>query len=145
MNLSHSRIAAQNAILLAGACLQWAAMATESSPTHWRCGNTYTDQPCAGGKPLDLDDARSPQQQRDADQATRDARGMADRLERDRLRQEAAQGPGQASLIDNAPRHAPSSPRDDALRKAKARKDTYYVNPQEPRPSRKKKKKVDGN
>ena len=114
-------------------------MAAEGGPTTWRCGNTYTDQPCKGGNALDLDDARSPQQKRDADQATRDAGALADRLERDRQRLEARQGPGQAALIDNRPRHAPSSHEDAALKKPKLRKDTYYVNPQEPSSKRQKK------
>ena len=67
-------------MLLAGACLQWLALAGPAGEigeigeaaeprqhkvgkSIWRCGNTYTDRPCHG-KPLDLDDARSEAQRR---------------------------------------------------------------------------------
>lgn len=134
MRLSHARIATRGSLLLAGACLQWGAIAAEGGTSVWRCGNTYTDQPCKAGQALELDDARSAMQKHDADRATREARAEAMRMERDRLRLEATQGPGQAALIDNAPRprDAAPNPRESAMKKGKARKDPQYVGAQKP-------------
>ena len=98
MNLSHARIATRGSLLLAGACLHWAA-AAQSASGIWRCGNTYTDRPCEAGRALPLDEAPGATRKREADQATREARAEAERMERERLRLEAAQGPGQATLL----------------------------------------------
>ncbi|MDL9999828.1 hypothetical protein QTI24_14505 [Variovorax sp. J22P240] len=136
MKLSHTRIATRSAVFLAGACLQWAAFATDGSNGTWRCGNTYTDQPCQGGRALDLDDPRNSNQKRDADQTTRDARAAADRLERDRLRLESTSARRQASLIDNQPKPAAAKPsRQDNYgvdRLKKGKKDPVYVSGQDP-------------
>lgn len=133
MRLSHARIASRGSLLLAGACIHWAAQAQGVSGV-WRCGDTYTDQPCNAGRALPLDEAPSTARKREADRATREARAEAQRMERDRLRLEAAQGPGQAALIDNAPRarEAAPEPRDTAMKKGKARKDPQYLSPQDP-------------
>jgi hypothetical protein len=101
MKLSRSTIARHTAIFVAAACVQQAGLAADTSPGTWRCGNTYSDQPCQGGKALDLDDARQTAQKRDADRTTREAQLAADRMERDRLRLESTQGRRHATLIDN--------------------------------------------
>ena len=140
MRLSQARIATRRSLLLAGACLHWAAAAQGSSGI-WRCGNTYTDRPCNTGPALELDDARSAVQKRDADRATRAARAEARRMERDRLRIEATQGPGQATLIDNAPRARESASEPDrSMKKGEPRKDPQYLSPQDPSAPRKKKR-----
>ncbi|MGJ7508320.1 hypothetical protein [Variovorax sp. GT1P44] len=128
MKLSHHRIARQGAVFLAGACLQWAALAADGVNGTWRCGNTYTDQPCQGGKALDIEDTRDAAQKRAADQTTRDAQAAADRLERDRLRLESTSA--RASLIDNKPRSTAKSSRQDkngAQKPKKAKKDPVFV------------------
>lgn len=101
MKLSRSIIAKQTAILLAAAWAHQAVFAVQASPGTWRCGNTYSDQPCQGGKALDLDDPRQTTQKREADRTTREAQLAADRMERDRLRLESTQGRRHATLIDN--------------------------------------------
>ena len=101
MKPSRSTIARHGAILLVAAWVQQAVLAAEASPGTWRCGNTYSDQPCQGGKALDLDDTRQASQKRDADRTTREAQLAADRMERDRLRLESTQGRRHATLIDN--------------------------------------------
>ena len=138
MKLSHPRIA----IVLMAACFQMPAPAAESSTGTWRCGNTYTDQPCTGGKTVDLDDARSASQKREADSTTREARAAADRLERDRVRLENAQARRKAALIDNKPREAqPALPKRGAsvAQKAKRRKDAEYFSANDPLATAKKK------
>jgi len=124
MRQSNRRIAAQGGLLLAGACLQWCAMAQGIGTSVWRCGNTYTDQPCAAGKALEVEDTRSATQKSEADQTTRDVRAEAVRMERDRTRLAATQGPGQATLIDNAPRprHAAPVRSEASLNRPRARR-----------------------
>ncbi|MDM0012436.1 hypothetical protein QTH87_08310 [Variovorax sp. J22P168] len=141
MNLSPTRIASHG-LWLAGACLQWGAIAAEASPSIWRCGNTYTDVPCQAGQSLEADDARSPAQQREADQATRAARAEAQRMERDRQRLEATQRP--AVLIDNAPKPRTAAAPAPMLRKTGVRKDPLYVNPGETPASRRKRGRLAG-
>ena len=140
MRLSHSRIAARSAIFLVGACLQWAALAAEGSNGTWRCGNTYTDHPCEGGKSVNLEDARDADQRREADRSTRDARSAADRLERNRLRLESVSAHRQASLIDNKPA-TPPPPRDaNGVHKLKkGKKDPVYASAPQPASPPKKK------
>lgn len=141
MNLSPARIASHS-LWLAGACLHWGAIAAEAKPSIWRCGNTYTDVPCQAGQPLEADDARSPTQQREADQATRAARAEAGRMERERQRLDAAQRP--AVLIDNAPKPRHAAAPAPMLRKPGVRKDPLYVNPSDSPASRRKKGKLAG-
>lgn len=63
-------------------------LAQESDRKTWRCGNTYTDHLCEGGKAVTVDDSRSTQDRRAADAATHSARAQADQMERSRLSQE---------------------------------------------------------
>ncbi|MFM9927189.1 hypothetical protein VLK31_29670 [Variovorax sp. H27-G14] len=56
----------------------------------WRCGNTYADRPCEGGKTVKVDDPRSEQDRRAADAGARGLQAQADQLERNRLSQEKA-------------------------------------------------------
>jgi hypothetical protein len=117
--------------LPAGACLQWAAFAADGASGTWRCGNTYTDQPCQGGKALNVENPRDTDQKRSADQTTRDAQTAADRMERDRIRLESISSRKRASLIDNKPQPTAtesfSSDKNDAQKPKKGKKDTVYV------------------
>jgi len=63
----------------------------QSTKPVYRCANgTYSDQACANGAPLTVDDARTPAQQAQArDAAARDA-ALAERLAAERRAQEAA-------------------------------------------------------
>jgi hypothetical protein len=56
----------------------------------WRCGSTYSDRPCEGGKQVKVEDHRSEQDRRAADAGARSAQTQADHLERNRLLQEKA-------------------------------------------------------
>ena len=102
MKLSEPSIAA----LLAAACAQLVPPAAHAGTETWRCGNTYTDQPCQGGKAIVLDDARDATQKREADGATREALAAAERLERERVRLESAQARRAPALTDNKPVNA---------------------------------------
>ncbi|MET3443118.1 hypothetical protein ABIC94_003907 [Variovorax paradoxus] len=62
-------------------------MAQGRSETY-RCGNTYTDRPCDGGKPVKVDDLRTDADRRASEAGTHRAEVRADQLERIRLSQE---------------------------------------------------------
>ncbi|HEY2255327.1 MAG TPA: hypothetical protein VGI11_06790 [Variovorax sp.] len=135
MNLSHSRIATRGSLLFAGACLQWAALGAEAATGIWRCGNHYTDRPCEGGRPLGADDPRTAQQRREADQDTRDARALAERMERERLRLEDSAVGKRATLIDDPriPQAAGARPdRSVEPSRAKPGKNPKYLSPRDP-------------
>lgn len=68
------------------ACLPLAATAQ----TVYRCGNSYSQQPCPGGTAIDASDNRTPEQRRAQDASVRHERRVADRLERERQQEEAA-------------------------------------------------------
>ena len=74
----------------------------------WRCGSTYSQQPCAGGTPVQVEDARSAAQSQQAGkQAQRDAK-TAQEMEKSRLALEA-KAP-QASVIPLPERATPEAP-----------------------------------
>ncbi len=110
MKPSHPRTTGRRTVLLAAACIPWAVLAAEPGAAGtWRCGNTYTDQPCKGGKAIDFEDPRSAAQKREADGATLQAREAADRLERERIRQESVASRRKATLIGDPP--GPAQPK----------------------------------
>lgn len=138
MRLSHAPIAA----LLAAACAQLVPPGAYAGTETWRCGNTYTDQPCQGGKAIDLDDARDATQKREADGATREAMAAAGRLERERMRLESAQARRPPALIDNKPLNAKldsSQGPDIAQKKKKSKKESDYFSAHDPVATAKKK------
>jgi len=54
----------------------------------YRCGNSYTDRPCEGGRPVKVDDARTDADRRASEAGTQRAEARADQLERIRLSEE---------------------------------------------------------
>jgi len=82
-----SKAAAAILSVAIGACLMSAA--AQGTGT-WRCGNTYSDQPCEGGRTVKVDDRRSDEDRRAADAGIRSAQTQADRMERSRLSLEKA-------------------------------------------------------
>jgi len=82
-----SKTAAAIFSIAIGVC---SAGAAAQGANTWRCGNTYSDRPCEGGKTVKVDDHRSDEDRRSADAGTRSARSNADQLERSRLSLEKA-------------------------------------------------------
>lgn len=80
MKKLHRRIALLGAFVCAAA----GPAAAQTATGTWRCGNTYTDQPCKGGKAIDVDDTRSAAQQQAGETQARDAGRHADALARER-------------------------------------------------------------
>ncbi len=111
------------AIACMAACtwLAAAAAAAQEPPGAWRCGNTYTDRPCEGGKAVATGDAPGIDQAREAQDDTRRIQAAADRMERDRLRQEhaRAQQPGLVHFPRPANPSAPPQAREAGAKRKK--------------------------
>ncbi len=103
-------------LLAACACTAGAA----DMAATWRCGNTYTDQPCPNGRMVDVDDARSPAQARAAQAAAQHEAVSAARMASERKRREAAAA-SQRPVLIGTERSAPEAPPKKAA-KAKGRK-----------------------
>ncbi|MFS2100622.1 hypothetical protein ACCC97_16800 [Variovorax sp. Varisp85] len=78
------------AIFLIATCAFSMSASAQNAAKTWRCGNTYSDQPCEGGTTVKVNDHRSDQDRQAADAGTRSAQTYADHLERTRLSQEKA-------------------------------------------------------
>ena len=64
------------------------ATGTQAFAQVYRCGDTYSQQPCAGGKVIAPEDARSASQRTSADELTRREVQAADAMEKARLARE---------------------------------------------------------
>src|SRR5512140_401865 len=62
----------------------------------YRCGDSYSNQPCPGGKAVQADDPRSPQQRAQNLEAVRKDAKTADEMQKARLKEEAK--PAQALM-----------------------------------------------
>ena len=62
-----------------------AAQQTSGAKPVWRCGNSYSDQPCTGGKSVDVSDPRSATDRSAAEAATLRTASSASAMERDRV------------------------------------------------------------
>jgi hypothetical protein len=74
--------------ILAGLALALACAAAGAQGVY-RCGDTYSQQPCPGGAPLAAQDSRSAAQQAQTTQATQRNAKAADAMEKSRLKEEA--------------------------------------------------------
>lgn len=77
----------------------------------YRCGQSYSQTPCPGGKLIDAADPRSAAQRAEARRTAERERQLAARMERDRRQQDAAAPQPVATGIDaKAPARAASQP-----------------------------------
>lgn len=119
-----------------------------AAQTVYRCGpdgRTYSQEPCPQGRPVDVGDARTREQQaQTAAAAKRDARTAA-AMEKDRRRSEAVPAAGPASLSAPRPPAAASKPAQHGKPKPKPRskaghdqpatEDVRAVEPLRPKPA----------
>ena len=74
--------------------------------TTYRCGNSYSQQPCPGGTVVDTADPRTSAQKTQAEQATQRDAKLASELEKSRLQKEKNRSgdglPGAAPAIDKS-------------------------------------------
>lgn len=77
----------------------------------YRCGNSYSAEPCAGGSQVPVDDPRSPAQQAAARAKIRQEQQQGQALEKARLAKEAAAARQQATAArTHSPSGAPATP-----------------------------------
>ena len=124
-----------SAVLLVAAAWSWPAPAQ----TIYRCGNTYSQQPCAGGAPVQADDPRSAGQRAQTGAAARRDAKTADAMEKTRLKDEGK--PVQA-YIPAAKADAQDAPLEKKPVLAKPKKPQYFtaVAPKKPGETAAKKK-----
>ncbi len=99
----------------------------------YRCGESYSTQPCPGAKVVPTDDARSAAQRAQADAATRRDARSAQVLEKERLRLEGKPAP--ATIIAPVPASEPAPPlADKTISKARPKKPELFtaVSPRKP-------------
>ena len=119
-----------------------ALAASAQAQTVYRCGSSYSQQPCAGGQPVAASDARSPA---DAARASGNAAAdmkRAEAMEKARLAQEK-NAPKAIIIGPQTPAVADARPAKDGA-KAKAGKLDQFtaVSPGAKKPARKKSKKT---
>ena len=105
----------------------------------WRCGNSYTDQPCTGGKAVAFDVAPNADQALEAERNTRRNQATADRMERDRLRQEKAAPSPLIHLPKPTQAVSPAEPAHPAAKRKQGRKEPDFFTAAGPGASKKKK------
>lgn len=119
-------------LLCIAACMLAASPAT-AADTVYRCGAAsspiYTKEPCVGGKAVEVGDPRSAKQKAHADAATREQAKTAERMEKDRLAQEAAWAkankPPAAAKTAKAPRTKASAPKNKSASKGEEKLPVY--------------------
>lgn len=123
------------AALLCAALAGW--MPAADAQAIYRCGDSYSQQPCPGGKLVEADDARSARQKAQTDQAVRRDAKAADAMEKARLKEEAK--PAQLVMPPAKPQ-APAKPVATSAKKKAG--DFTAVAPKKPGEAAKKKKKA---
>ncbi|HVZ44570.1 MAG TPA: hypothetical protein VHA82_12230 [Ramlibacter sp.] len=97
----------KKATLIAAIVLYAAFDPTGYAQTIWRCGNEYSQKPCAGAKSFDASDPRtSDQAQAALDKAGRDAK-LAREMEKDRIAEEKRSGGPVKMVVGVAPAEPP--------------------------------------
>lgn len=133
-------IAAALRAALAGSAAAALLASAPLAQTVYRCGpdgRTYSQTPCADGKPLTVDDPRSAAQQRAARGVAESEAKTAQQLRDERLRREAAArrdvaigiGPEPPAAAASAPRKTQASSKADKADKARKAADPVYVGP----------------
>ena len=119
-----------------------AGIATFSAPALraevWRCGNSYSEQPCRDGRKVDARDGRSKAQQRDALRGAQSNAAVAAELAQRRRRAQAAQP---APILIGAPVAGPSAKPRIKSEKARRAKTERFV-ARDPRAVRKNENKM---
>ena len=81
-------------IAMALSCAVWVAAAANAAGEEiYRCGDTYSQKPCPGGRAIEAADPRSASQGAQASQAAKRDAKTADAMEKARLKEEAKPAP----------------------------------------------------
>jgi len=95
-----------------------------AAETVYRCGESYSQQPCPGGKPVQADDPRSESQRTQTREAARRDAKVADEMQKSRLKEEAK--PAQA-LLPPSKAEALDPPEAPAVSPGVAKKPAYFT------------------
>jgi hypothetical protein len=110
------------ALIFAAACTLGAAQSAAAQGVY-RCGDSYSQQPCPGGALVPADDARSESQRKQTQDAARRDGKAADAMEKARLKEEAK--PVQAYLPPPASEPAADEKKPGAA--VKPKKPQYFT------------------
>jgi hypothetical protein len=97
----------------------------------YRCGNAYSQTPCPGAEPLQLNDSRQPEQKQQTDAAAGQAARLAQTMEQTRIAEEKRLLAGRQSM----PSTAPERPASDTVSKGSI---TTTLTPKRVQPKHKK-------
>jgi hypothetical protein len=115
----------QRKLIIAALCLAGSGwIAPAAAQNIYRCGNSYSQQPCPGGTLVPADDARSASQRSQTSLASeRDAKA-ADAMEKARLNEEAK--PAQVAMPPAKLEEIPQEERQTVV-EGKAKKPAYFT------------------
>lgn len=125
-------------------CLALGVPFASAQPAVYRCGQSYQQAPCAEGRPVAVDDARSESQRREAQSAARDETRLGTRLESERLAREKTRPPAAVGIGVAASAGSPKAPtKAKAARKrskhaaaADQREDFIALEPRQAKPAK---------
>ena len=86
-----------------------AVMTGAQAENIYKCGNTYSQSPCSGGKLMSVDDSRDPQQKLQQDAATQRDAELAKDMEKTRLANEKALRTAETKRAPGVKAHPPKS------------------------------------
>jgi hypothetical protein len=98
----------------------------------FRCGNAYSQKPCADGVTVDVQDTRTPEQKAESDALIKRDSEAANSMEKARLKEEAQQRADNAKLAAAAAKNATAKPKNSptdgaaSAHKAKAKKKSAH-------------------
>ena len=108
--------------MVMAACGYAGAWTAGAEPAIWRCGNSYSNTPCAeGGARIEAPSEPSTQQRREAKAAARRDQAAAERMRKDRLRLEAEAARERGALVIGPP---PASTKPGVAKPGSRRKNT---------------------
>jgi hypothetical protein len=130
---------------IAAAMLLACGLVAAQAQTVYRCGNEYSQKPCAGGSAVNVDDKRSAAQARDTTAAAKRDAKLGDEMQKERIaREKEVAGPssvvlGTPKAAASAPQAAASKPQHNAKKKKTAKEPEHFT-ATAPKPAADKKK-----
>ena len=122
-------------VVLVCTALAWVApAAAQGTKNIYRCGNTYSQQPCADGKLVAASDSRSAAQKSQTDDATKRDAKAADAMEKARVKEEAKPVPVGMPAATQASAPKDTKKYERKPKKTKSKKDEHFTAVAPPKP-----------
>ena len=128
----------QIAGILLALCAQWAPVAAQNV---YRCGESYSNQPCAGATVVPTDDPRTAAQRAQTESAVKRDAKAAQAMEKERLQQEARPAQATIPLVPPVPVGI-AAVEDRTAAKRKAKKPALFTAVEPKKPGDKKTKRA---